>query len=341
MQKATGALKRRLALLLLVMSLSPILPSLARGQTIELKLSHYVPPNHTAHKFLEAWAADLDRRSSGRLKVKIYPASQLGPVQRQFDLARNGQADISYGLTGATPGRYPMTELASLPFFWPSAGSTSEVTSRRLTELAPTYLAKEFEGLHILWVGVTPTNGFFMARKKLDGPGDLKGAKIRFQGEVNARILRELGAIPLQVPPGDVADGLSKGVIDGAIFDYEAAESFGIGPMTRYVAEPKFVTATVALVINQAKYDALPPDLKAMIDETNGPEAAARLGREWDAAERHGRDTLLAQKTTIVEFSPAQVNRLKSDLAPIEAISIANLKNAGKPADKMLEAYRK
>ena len=74
---------------------------------------------------------------------------------------------------------------------------------------------------------------------------------------MNARILRELGAISLQVPPGDIADGLSKGVIDGAIFDYEAAESFGIDPMTRYVAEPKFVTATVALVINQAKYDSL------------------------------------------------------------------------------------
>ena len=136
-----------------------------------------MPPNHTAHKFLEAWAADLDGRSSGRLKVKIYPASKLGPVQRQFDLARNGQADISYGLTGATPGRYPMTELASLSFVWPSAGSTSEVTSRRLTECAD-LSRKEFEGLHILWVGVTPTNGFFMARKKLDGPGDLRGAKI-------------------------------------------------------------------------------------------------------------------------------------------------------------------
>ena len=144
-----------------------------------------------------------------------------------------------------------MTELASLPFVRPSAGSTGEITSRRLTEPAPTYLAKEFEGLHILWVGVTPTNGFFVARKKLEGPDDLKGVKIRFQGEVNARTLRELGAIPLQVPPGDVADGLSKGAIDGASFDYEAAESFGIGPMTKYVAEPKFVTATVALVIEQ------------------------------------------------------------------------------------------
>ena len=116
----------------------------SRAETIELKLSHFLPPNHTLHKVVEAWAAQVSERSGGRLAIKIFPASQLGPVQRQFDLARSGQADLAIGLVGATPGRYPLTELSNLPFVRPKAGSSSAVMSERLTELAPKYLAGEF-----------------------------------------------------------------------------------------------------------------------------------------------------------------------------------------------------
>ena len=169
-----------------------------------MKISHYLPPNHTVQKVLEDWAQELDTRSGSRLKLRIYPAGQLGPVQRQFDLARNGQADMAVGLTGATSGRCPMTELASLPFVAPAGATTSAVMSRRLTELAPKYLQAEFVGLRLLWVGVVPANGIFTARREVAGVGDLKGLKLRFQGEQHARAVRDLGAVPVQAPPGDI-----------------------------------------------------------------------------------------------------------------------------------------
>ena len=57
------------------MGVVALFASAAQAQTIELKVSHYVPPNHTVHKTLEAWAEELDKRSNGRLKLRIYPAS--------------------------------------------------------------------------------------------------------------------------------------------------------------------------------------------------------------------------------------------------------------------------
>jgi TRAP-type C4-dicarboxylate transport system substrate-binding protein len=121
-------------------------PQAARAQTIELKLSHFIPPNHTFHKWALAWADQLAKESNGRLKITIYPNGQLvGPPNRQFDAARNGIVDMAFVLHGVTPGRYPMTELVNLAFSWPKAGSGSSVTSKRLTELAPQYLAKEHE----------------------------------------------------------------------------------------------------------------------------------------------------------------------------------------------------
>ncbi len=308
-------------------------------QPIELKVSHYLPPNHTVQKVLEDWNTELEARSGGRLKLRLYPAAQLGPVQRQFDLARNGQADMAVGLTGATPGRYPMTELASLPFVEPGAGGTSAIMSRRLTELAPKYLQPEFAGLRVLWVGVQPLSSFFTARKEIGAVSALRGLKIRFQGEQHAKVLRTLGAVPLQVPPGEIADGMSKGVIDGAVFNYEAAESFGLMSVTQHVMEPPFFTSTLVLVMNQAKYDGLPPDLRAILDETTGPAAAERFGASWDVAQQHGRDAMLAAKVGINTLPPEEMDKLRTALQPLVAEAASALDKAGKPGSQLLTDY--
>ena len=119
----------------------------ARAAAIELKLSHFAPPQHVFHRWVVKWAKDIEDKSKGGLKITIYPNGQLvGPPNRQFDAARNGIVDIAWCLHGVTPGRYPMTELANLPYTWPSAGADVPLMSRRMTELAPKYLAAEHTG---------------------------------------------------------------------------------------------------------------------------------------------------------------------------------------------------
>ena len=74
--------------------------------TIELKVSHFLPSNHTFQKAMVAWGEELEKASNGRLKLDIYSAGQLGGgPNRQFDAARNGSVDIAISLHGATPGR--------------------------------------------------------------------------------------------------------------------------------------------------------------------------------------------------------------------------------------------
>ncbi len=71
----------------------------ATAQTIELKVSHFLPPNHTFQKALLAWGDELEKASNGKLKLTIYPAAQLGPPPRQFDIARSGVVDIAHNDT--------------------------------------------------------------------------------------------------------------------------------------------------------------------------------------------------------------------------------------------------
>jgi TRAP-type transport system periplasmic protein len=313
----------------------------AQGQTTELKLSHFVPPNHTFHKWAMAWADQLAKESNGRLKVTIYPNGQLvGPPNRQFDAARNAITDMSFVLHGVTPGRYPITELCNLPFTWPKAGSGSATTSRRLADLGPSYLAKEHEGLHILFMAVANPVVVYskVAVRKLD---DFKGVKIRYAGVQNKYLLDAVGAVPLLIQPSESQDALAKGIVEGALFPHEAALSYDLGTVTKYAIEPGVSTATFAFVMNPAKYNSLPADLKALIDKTTGPAAATEFGRQWEEAEKFGRDKEIAQGVQIIRLSDADLAEMKKRMAPHVESAIATLEKDGKPARKFFDEYTK
>jgi TRAP-type C4-dicarboxylate transport system substrate-binding protein len=315
--------------------------TLAAAQTVELKVSHYLPPNHTFQKELVRWGEELLANSNGRLKLNIFPASQLGPVNRQFDLARNGVVDIAVGLHGATPGRYPITEIVSLPYVRPKAGDNSAVTSKRLSELAPKYLAAEHNGMKILWMAVTNPLMFHTVKKQIKTIDDFKGLRIRYAGEQFAKIIPALGAVPLPVPPAETQDGLAKGIIDGATFPYEATQSFDLGTVVKYSLEPGVSTATFAVVMNPAKFDSLPDDLKQVIEKTTGPARAEAFGKAFDESERQGRQYMMDKKVSITKLSDVELANVKKALAPIVDNALSAVEAQGKPAKQFLEDYQR
>jgi TRAP-type C4-dicarboxylate transport system substrate-binding protein len=307
---------------------------------IELKVSHYLPPNHTFQKEIVAWGDELEKASGGRLKLRVYPASQLGPVNRQFDMARNGVADITVVLHGATPGRFPVTELASLPYTTPAAGSASAIASRRLTNLAGQYLAAEHPGVKILWMAMTNPLLFHSARTPIRHPDDFKGLRVRYAGEQFAQIISILGASPLAVPPGETQDGLAKGIIDAATFPYEATQSFDLGTVVKYSLEPGISSATFGVVMNQHKFDSLPADLQALIAGSTGAERAARFGAAFDVAEKAGRDYMLAKGVQIITLAPEDLRAIKTRLEPMLTAAVDGVEKAGRPGRAFLAAYR-
>ncbi len=314
-------------------------PALAQAARIELKVSHFLPPNHTFQKQALLWSSELEKASGGKLTLKLYPAAQLGPPPRQFDLARNGVADIAIGLTGSTPGRYPLTELVSEPFLAPKEGGLCAITSRRLTSLAPTFLTAEYPGMRLLWALVTSPLLTFTIKAPIRTPADFKGLRIRYAGEQSAEILRLLQAVPLAVPPAETQDGLAKGIIDGATFPFEGAQSFDIGTVVKYGCQPGISSATFVAVMNPRTFDSLPAELQALITRTTGPDMAARVGGALDAAEDAGRAYMQAKGVEITTLSPAAVAEVKTLLAPLLETRLARLEADGKPARAFLAAY--
>src|SRR6186997_547992 len=314
----------------------------AQAQTVTLKLSHFVPPQHVFHKWITAWAEKIEKESNGRLKFEIYPNGQLvGPPNRQFDAARNGIVDIAWCLHGVTPGRYPMTELPNLPFTFPSVGVNLPEMAKRLTELAPKYLATEHTGLHILFMNQAPPVTLY-SKEPIKTLADYKGKKIRYASITNKQLLEALGAAPMLIPPSDAQDALSKGIVEGAMFPLEAGLAYDLASAVKYAIEPPIASATFAMVMNPAKYNSLPPNLRAIIDKETGVKAAMDFAAAYQAQEKFARELQTTKKgLQILTLPPAEVAKMKELSKPIVDKAIDDLEKQGKPAKEFFAAYTK
>jgi TRAP-type C4-dicarboxylate transport system substrate-binding protein len=318
------------------------LTSRAEAQTIELKLSHFVPPQHAFHKWVAAWADKIDKESNGRLKFTIYPNGQLvGPPQRQLDAARNGITDISWVLHGVTPGRYPITELANLPFAWKGTSADIVEMGKRMTELAPKYLAAEHTGLHILFMSMgNPVVAY--TKNPVTKLEDFKGMKVRYASAANKVMLDALGATTMLVQPQESQDALAKGIVAGATFPHEAGLAYDLAAVAPFALDPGMASATFVMVMNPAKYNSLPPDLKTLLDKEAGVAAAESFGKAWAAQEKFARDLETSKKgLTINTLSDGDITKLKALAKKQTEEEVAKLEKDGKPAKAFMAEYLK
>ena len=227
------------------------------------------------------------------LSIKIFPAGQMGPAPRQFDLARTGVADIAVIFTGLTPGRFPLTELSNVPGILKGNYSGSLA----LSDLGPKLFASEYPGVKL--INIVPIQTEIISRSKITSANDLKGKRIRAAGAVQSDVLKALGAVPTLVQPGDMNDALSKGMVDGLSTAYSGIDSWKLDDVGKFVAEGDMGSVTFATVMNQKAYNSLPADLKHLIDETSGVASAKLFGKMSNDDEVNKRSVLIKRGVRI------------------------------------------
>ena len=260
---------------------------IAHAQEVTLKLHHFLPPMSPFHaKFMQPWADRVMKQSNGRIKIQIYPSMQLGGTPPQiFDQVKDGITDIGWTVAGYSAGRFPAFEVFELPFMINSASGSS----RALWEYVQTNkLDKtEFKDVKLLAVHQHDEPHFHMVDKPIKTLADLKGMKVRAATRITNKLLAAFGATPVGMPITQVADALSKGVINGALLPWEVIPSIKVHELVKYHSEidpksPWLFSAVFVFAMNKEKYASLPPDLRKIIDDNSGPELSMSIGKMAD-----------------------------------------------------------
>ncbi|MDO5603793.1 MAG: TRAP transporter substrate-binding protein [Paracoccus sp. (in: a-proteobacteria)] len=190
-------------------------------------------------------------------------------------------------------------------------------------------LGDEYNGLKVLALhahngGLLHTND-----KPVTKMEDLSGLRIRTPSPPVSEMLTFLGAMPQGLPPGEVYENLQRHVIDGTVFPWDPVKSFGLNEVLTDHLDMGAYTVSFFFVMNQKKYDSLPENLRACIDEASGDALVARFGAWWNKWDQEGRAEAEAAGHRIVTLDDAERDRWRAALQPMIEKYLETMKSEG------------
>ena len=230
----------------------------AQDKPVELRFSHWVPPQHPMHAAAVAWAESIGKASNGTIKVTIYPSQQLGKAFDHYNMARDGIVDISHVNPGYEPGRFPIVAAVELPFIF----NNSKEGSAAMDEWYRKYAGKEMKDVRFCLMFAHDPGTFHFTKKKAIVPTDINGMKFRPPNATIASWMRSLGASNVQAAAPEIRDVLEKGVAEGAGAPWGSMGLFGIDKVTSFHIDAPIYVSEQVWVLNPATYAKLSPAQK-------------------------------------------------------------------------------
>ncbi len=307
----------KLKSLLFALSAAALISGSAFAQTpIIIKFSHVVATDTPKGKGAERFKELAEKATNGRVKVELYPNSQLYKDKEELEALQLGAVQmLAPSLAKFGPLGVKEFEAFDLPYIFPDKAVLYRITEGPVgKELFKKLESKGISGL-AYW-----DNGFkqMTANKPLHVPADFKGLKMRIQSsKVLDAQMRALGANPQVMAFSEVYQALQTGVVNGT----ENTNSNIFTQKTHEVQSHLTVSdhgyIGYAVIVNKKFWDGLPADIRtqlegAMKDATRYTNAIAQ--QENDAALDGIKK---AGKTTVYALTPTEKAEWRKALLPV------------------------
>ena len=294
-------------------------PNIITRKKYEWNLVTTWPPNFPVLgegcNHLAEW---INVMSEGQLKIKVYGGGELVPALGVFDAVKNGSAEMGSGAAYYWAGKIPSAQFfASVPF-----GMNAQQMNAWLLGGGGLKLWEEVYGSFGLLPMVGGNTGVQMGgwfNKKIEGPSDLQGLKMRIPG-LGGKVLEEAGGTPVLLAGGELFTGLERGIIDatewiGPYHDYK----MGFHEIAKYYYYPGWHEpgSVLEIICNKVAFEKLPAHLKAII------RAAVARMNHWILSEFEAKNSIYLkkirahEKVEILPFDALLLNHLKEVTADI------------------------
>jgi TRAP-type C4-dicarboxylate transport system substrate-binding protein len=311
-------------------------------EKVTLKVTHFLPASSNVHaNILAPWCEDLKKESAGRIECQLYPSLQLGGTPATLaDLVRNGVADIVWTAPGYSAGKFPRIEALELPFTLPAGGvKGNEIIWNYYNQ----YAQDDFKGYKVLSMFGDAGQDIHTRNAPVRTMEDMKGLKLRASSRMAAKAVEALGATPVSMPPAQMTEAISKGVVDGALASWEVVPPTKLNEVTKYHSasvegQPAMSYTVLMVLMNQRKYDSMPADLKAILDRYSGKAFVDRFGVAFDTYIEEARKTVPASAITAI--APEELAKMRAATQSVEAEWIKEANSRGVDGQKLVNGVR-
>jgi C4-dicarboxylate-binding protein DctP len=272
-------------------------------QPIVIKFSHVVAENTPKGKGALKFKELAEARTKGRVKVEVYPNSQLFKDGEEMQMLQLGNVQMlapsvsKFGPLGARE-----FEIFDLPYIFDNYDDLHAVTGGKVGA----QLFKKLESKGIIGLAYWD-NGFkvMSANKALKTPADFRGLKMRIQSsKVLDAQMRALGATPQVMAFSEVYQALQTGVVDGTENPPSNLYTQKMNEVQKFVTRSDHGVVEYAVIVNKKFWEGLPSDvhkaLQRAMDETSKYERSIAQKENDDALQK-----IRAAKTTEIYLLPA------------------------------------
>jgi tripartite ATP-independent transporter DctP family solute receptor len=280
-------------------------PMLARGAgPLTLRWAHFTPEDHPGHLAAKQFAAKVEQRTSGAIKINIFPNNQLGGPPEQAQQVKLGTIDMACPTQGQLDKFDTAFAAVMLPFVFDS----------------PAHVFRVLDGPAMDWLApLAEKQGFILLRnwdygfrnvtnsvRPINSPDDVKGLKIRTPPELQIQASMEaLGAVVQAIAFPELYLALSQKVVDGEE-----------NPIPT-IWFSKFYEVQKHLAITRHVYNNMIHTVSALTWKKLTPEQQQIFREESKAAGELMRKTLNEQETDILQkLAAGGMQITRPDLAP-------------------------
>ena len=274
-------------------------------QPIVIKFSHVVANDTPKGKGAEYFKKLAEERTKGKVKVEVYPNSQLYKDGEEMEALQLGSVQMlapslaKFGPLGARE-----FEVFDLPYIFDNYEDLHKVTEGPIGKA----LFQKLESKGIVGLAYWD-NGFkdMSANKALRKPEDMKGQKMRIQSsKVLDSEMRAFGALPQVMAFSEVYQAMQTGVVDGSENPPSNFYTQKMHEVQKYLTLTDHGVIEYAVIVNKKFWDGLPADIRTQL------EGAMKDATKYanDIAKKENDDALAAVKasgkTEIITLTPAE-----------------------------------
>lgn len=260
-------------------STTPKVATKVASKPVTLRMSDNQPEGYPTIIGDKAFAAEVDKNTSGRIKIKVFSGSQLGDEKSAIEQVQFGAIDA------IRIGAAPLAEFNKqigvliLPYLYKDKDQMFRVLEGPVGEKIFTSLAAESKIVGLSWVDSGARN-FYNTKKDVKTPADLKGLKIRVQeSKPMMDMVKDLGASPTPMAYGDVYSALQTGVVDGAENNWPSYLSSNHFQVAKHITIDEHTRVPEMIAFSKMSWDKLSPEDQKIV------KAAAIVGATVERAE--------------------------------------------------------
>ena len=267
----------------------------AIGQTVKtIRFGHMLPTDQIHHKAILVFADEIAKMSGNKIKVEIFPSSQLGTIPEMLQSVQAG----SLTMTMAVPAWYSSFMKPVDAFTLPYLVANADKLRTALDGNIGGQIGKmaDVSGFKVLGYFLLGGRHIVNKVRPVNKPSDCQGLKLRvINNPVYLQTFRLLGANPVAMDPSELYLATQQGVVDGFEYPLPDLVAQKMYEVIKFVSLDQHTTDFFIISTNKKLWESMTPDEQKMI------QAAWKTATDWQWKEQPAEiEKALARLRTLV-----------------------------------------